>query len=77
MSLHRHLVRNAMFQHALEGGKPLPLRAGAELDDGLKEEETTSGAPVFRIHTPVEVRLNFISDCTRFNNRSEAAGGGA
>ena len=51
MSLHRHLVRNAMFLNALEAGKPLPLRAGAELDGGLEEEETPSGDPVLRVST--------------------------
>lgn len=51
MSLHRHAVRNAMFLHALDAGAPLPLRAGAELDGGLEEEETGAGDPVLRVST--------------------------
>ena len=39
MSLYRHAVRNAMYLYAIKNGLDLPLRAGAELDDGYSEEE--------------------------------------
>ena len=39
MSLHRHAVRNAMYLYAVKHGLDLPLRAGAELDDGYSEED--------------------------------------
>lgn len=56
MSLWRHAVRNEMFLHALAAGKPLPLRAGAELDGGLEEDEDSTGGAVLRVSTdPMDI----------------------
>lgn len=51
MSLYRHAVRNAMYLYAIKQNLPLPLRFGAEIGDGITEEEDSSGATMLRVTT--------------------------
>ena len=51
MSLYRHAVRNAMYLYAVRNGLDLPLRVGAEIGDGISEEEDESGATLLKVTT--------------------------
>lgn len=44
VSLYRYAVRNAMYLYAIKNGKDLPLRVGAEIDEGFEEVDDGSGA---------------------------------
>lgn len=49
MSLYRHAVRNAMYLYAIKNGLDLPLRFGAEIGDGVAEDEDASGATTLKV----------------------------
>lgn len=51
MSLYRYAVRNAMYLHAIKNGLDLPLRVGAEIDDGYTEDNDGQGEVFFKFPT--------------------------